>query len=125
MASSTLGRFLEEEKDKNMATLSQNMYGYVIPVFVDIIFVLAWIMIAVKAMSGSGLSGVTRDKGNTWCGCFCMVLCVFQSFFGFCVVHTIVQPWSLVLMLIPALGFMGFSTNNRVWLFSFARIHTI
>ena len=115
---SFLARLLEDDDaTKNTNSLAQNMYGYVVPVFVDIIWLLAWIMIAMKSMKGS----LSTGRGGGWCRMLCLILCVFQSFFGFCVVHTIVQPWSLVLMLFPAIGFIGFSSNNTVWLIAFAR----
>ena len=99
------------------ATLGNNMQGYVIPLFLDLFFVISWAMIAMKAMGGN----LTNGRGGGWCRLFCLILCVFQSFYGFCVVHSIAQPWSLVLMLFPVIGFFGFSGNHPVWLISYAR----
>ena len=111
-------RFLQTTKvDPDDLTLYQAMFGFVIPVFVDLIWFLSWVMIAVKSMGGN----LTNGRGGGWCRMFCLILCVFQSFYGFCVVHSIVQPWSLVLMLFPVIGFFGFSGNHPVWLISYAR----
>ena len=99
------------------ATLGNNMQGYVIPLFLDLFFVISWAMIAMKAMGGN----LTNGRGGGWCRLFCLILCVFQSFYGFLVVHSMLQAWSLVLMVFPAAGFIAFQGNNPTWLLGYVR----
>ena len=96
------------------ATLGQNMQGYIIPLFLDLLFVISWAMVMVK-------KGNWNVKDTGWCQCFCLIMCFFQSFYGFLVVHSIQQSWSIVMMLFPLVGFIAFHTGNKKWLGGYAR----
>lgn len=91
------------------ATLGQNMQGYIIPLFLDLLFLISWAMVMVK-------KGNWNVKDTGWCQCFCLIMCFFQSFYGFLVVHSIQQAWSIVMMLFPLVGFIAFHTGNKKWL---------
>ena len=97
------------------ATLAQNMQGYIIPLFLDLLFIISWIMVAMKTMGGN----LTQGRGGGWCRMFILILCVFQSFYGFLVVHSIHQAWSLVMMVFPLVGFIAFQGNNAAWLLGY------
>ena len=101
------------------ATIGQAMHGYVIPIFLDLLFMATWAMTAMKAMGGAFSSGAQAKAG--WCRMLCLVLCVFQSFYGFMIVHSQHQAWALLLMIFPLVGFIAFNGNNPKWLLGYAR----
>ena len=114
-----LARWLEDSGDRagDDATLTQNMQGYVIPLFLDLLFIIGWIMTAMKTMGGT----LSAGRGGGWCRLFCLILCFFQSFYGFCLVHSTAQANSILLMVFPLAGFIAFQGNNPAWLLGYAR----
>ena len=93
-------------------SLSTSMRGYIVPVFFDLLFIISWIMIVVRAGAASG---------NGWCNCFTKVLLFFQSFFGFLCLHSIAQSWAIVLMVFPIVGFWALSRGNKSMLLGYVR----
>ena len=94
-------------------SIAVSMKGYIIPVFFDLLFIISWIMIVLKKPGGSG--------GQGWCGMLAKILLIFQSFYGFLCMHSVAQPWAIVLMLFPAVGFIALSGGNKKWLLAYAR----
>lgn len=106
--------------DDDKATMAQNMRGYVIPVFASLIWIILWILIAMKAMKGTLSSGRGGGWGGKCCRTVLLALCVFQSFYGFLVNHSLNQQISTALMVYPMVGFIALQGNNPAWLLGYA-----
>jgi len=107
--------------------MDQNMKGYVIPTMGSLVWIALWILIIAKYLRGTLTTGRKggwssgTGGGGACCRIVLMFLCLFQSFYGFCVLHSMNQAVSLPLMVYPIVGFIAFSGNNPAWCLGYAR----
>ena len=91
------------------------MKGFVIPVILSIIWFVIWALIIMKNCNGT-LSSTNRNgdagTGGPCCRRILMVLCFFQSFFGFLLVFSRDQKHAPALIYYPMAGFIAFAGNN-------------